>query len=171
MVYTYDLQAILWVRYIDNISGVTSLKRFIHHLNSVHPTLKFTAVWSEHQITVLDVLIKLNQNGTLTTDLYVKPTDAHMYLHYSSCHHKNQKDIGPYSQLIRVQRICSDISDFELHANIILIHYKSRGYPASILTEALTKARALNRDSLLARRLTNRVPSHTTLGTHPSSRF
>ncbi len=67
-VYIYDLQPILWVRYIDNIfhiwaHGVTSLKRFIHHHNSVYPTLKFTALWSEHQITVLDVLIKLNQTG------------------------------------------------------------------------------------------------------------
>ncbi len=97
-VYTYDLQAILWVRFIDDIfliwtHGVTLLKQFIHHLNSVYPTLKFTAVWSEHQITVLDVLIKLNQNGTLTTNLYVKPIDTHMYLHYSSCHPKTPKRI------------------------------------------------------------------------------
>ncbi len=57
---------------------------------------------------------------------------------------------------IRVQHICSDISDFEIHDNTILTYYKYRCYPASILTEALTKAQALNRDSLLARQLTNR---------------
>ena len=46
-VYTYRLQPLLWVRYIDDIfmlwqHGSTELTSFIEHLNTCHPTFKFT---------------------------------------------------------------------------------------------------------------------------------
>jgi hypothetical protein len=157
-VYPYHLSILLWLRFIDDIlmlwtHGLEELMTFIDHLNSVHRTIKFTANWSYIKMNVLDILIYVKPNGTLGTKLYIKPTDTHMYLHYSSCHPKNQKTSGPYSQLVRIRRICSEDSDFESTAKNILSHYKSRGYPAPILAEALNKASALNRDTLQARRL------------------
>ena len=153
-IYTYDLQPVLYIRYIDDIfliwtHGLESLN--LSHLNSVHTTIKFTASWSDKEIPFLDTLIRLNPDGSLETDLYVKPTDTHMYLHYSSCHPKHKKNSGPYSQLLRVRRICSVQSDFDEHADTILIHYKLRGYPVSVLTEALDKVLLLDRNTLLAR--------------------
>ena len=76
-------------------------------LNKKHPTIKFTAEWSKTQINFLDVTVYL-ENGNIKTDLYVKPTDTHQYLHSSSCHPYHCKKGIPYSQTLRLNRICSD---------------------------------------------------------------
>ena len=46
-VYTYPLQPLFWAQYIDNIlctwqHGDTEVKNFYGHLNSCHPTIKFS---------------------------------------------------------------------------------------------------------------------------------
>ncbi len=110
-VYTYPKQPLLWLLFIDNIFMIWThnpdeLKKFIDHLNQVHPTLKFTFESSPTQVSFLDTWVKMEDNF-LYTDLFVKPTDTHMYLHYNSCHPKHSKSGGPYSQLLRVKRICS----------------------------------------------------------------
>jgi hypothetical protein len=152
-VYTYHKQPLLWLRFIDDIfiiwtHGEEALLAFVDHLNSVHTTLKFTLEWSKIKVSFLDILVKILADGTIGTDLYVKPTDIHMYLHYSSCHPRNQKVSGPFSQLLRVRRNCSNQADFESHSDDILRHYKSRGYPASVLVAARTKAMTLDRDRI-----------------------
>ncbi len=60
--------------------GPDELKTFIDHLNQVHPTLKFTFESSPTQVSFLDTWVKMEDNF-LYTDLFVKPTDTHMYLH------------------------------------------------------------------------------------------
>ena len=47
-VYIYPLQPKLWKRFIDDIfliwpHGMDSLLKFIEHLNTMHPTIKFTS--------------------------------------------------------------------------------------------------------------------------------
>ena len=85
-VYTYPLQPQLWKRFIDDIfliwpHGRNSLTKFIGHLNTVHPTIKFTSDISETGISFLDLTIYIEQSR-LYTRLYTKPTDRHMYLNY-----------------------------------------------------------------------------------------
>ena len=55
-----------------------SLKEFINEINSFHPTIKFTADWSKEKVNFLDVEVTLN-NGLLSTDLFLKPTDTHQF--------------------------------------------------------------------------------------------
>ena len=85
-VYTYPQQPLFWKRFIDDIfliwpHGKNSLIKFIEHLNTVHPTIKFTSDISDTQISFLDLSIYINES-TLYTRLYTKPTDRHMYLNY-----------------------------------------------------------------------------------------
>ena len=85
-----ELKPYLWWRFIDDIffiweHGEEKLKEFIDVLNKKHPTIKFTAEWSKTQINFLDVTVYL-ENEDIKTDLYVKPTDTHQYLHSFSCH-------------------------------------------------------------------------------------
>ena len=59
-VYTYPLQPQLWKRFIDDIflvwpHGRNSLIEFIEHLNTVHPTVKFTSDISDTEISFLDL--------------------------------------------------------------------------------------------------------------------
>ena len=39
----------------------------------------------------MDVLVTLTNDGTISTDLYTKPTDTHQYLHVNSCHPNHVK--------------------------------------------------------------------------------
>ena len=48
-----------------------------------HPTI--TAEWSSSGVPFLDTHVQL-ENGQLTTDLHVKPTNTHQYLAANSCH-------------------------------------------------------------------------------------
>ena len=83
----------------------------MNHINQAHPTFKFTAEWSRESVDFLDVTVKL-VNGTLTTDLHVKPTDTHQYLASNSCHPRHCKEAIPFSQALRMRRIYSSEDDF-----------------------------------------------------------
>ena len=50
-------------------------------------------------------------NG-LCTSVYYKPTDSHIYLLYPSSHPSHVKNSIPFSQFLRLRRLCSDDSDF-----------------------------------------------------------
>ena len=93
-VYTYPLQPKLWKGFIDDIfliwlHGMDSLLKFIEHLNTVHPTIKFTSDISHPEISFLDLTIYI-RNFKLFTRLYTKTTDRHMYVNYSSEHSEPQ---------------------------------------------------------------------------------
>ena len=82
-----DNKPYLWWRYTDDIFFIwehseEKLRNFIETLNEIHPTIKFTAEWSQKSINFLDVTVSLI-DGQIETDLYVKPTDSHQYLHSS----------------------------------------------------------------------------------------
>ena len=79
--------------------GEDNLKTFIHYLNSIHPTIKFTHEYSNslHQtLPFLDVQVHLN-NKQIQTDLHTKPTDKHQYLHKTSCHPAPFRSASPYA--------------------------------------------------------------------------
>ncbi len=142
-----------WWRYIDDIfiiweHSATELQNFIAYLNAAHPTIKFTQETSSEKINFLDVTVYKDGNQLQTT-LYKKPTDVHLYLHYKSCHPKKMKESIPYSQILRIRRICSQEEDFKTQSNIMLEHFKRRGYPSSILDEASSKALQIERSTLL----------------------
>ena len=48
-----------------------------------------------------------------STDLYIKPTDRHQYLHYTSSHPEHTKKSVVYSQTLRLSRICSEKKDLK----------------------------------------------------------
>ncbi|XP_071796343.1 uncharacterized protein [Asterias amurensis] len=75
---------LVWWRFIDDIFSIwcgdqDSLDEFTNHINSFHPTIKFTTEQSLTSVNFLDVTITKSPNG-LVTDVYSKPTDTHQYL-------------------------------------------------------------------------------------------
>ena len=76
--------------------GEKELKKLLEILNSYHLTIKFTAIYSREKISFLDVEV-IKKESQLVTDLYIKPTDPHQYLHASSCHVFHSKKSTPYS--------------------------------------------------------------------------
>ena len=154
-VYTYHTQPLLWVRYIDDIfviwqHGREAFSAFETHLNQCVPSIKFETDLSDQEVHFLDVTVSLNQEtNSITTSLYTKPTDAHNYLSFLSCHPRNCKSGIPYSQFLRIRRICSDTDDFVHHAREMSKHFLRAKYPPEILQKAFSKAFHLDRETLL----------------------
>ena len=55
----------------------------LNELNKFHPNLSFTYETSKERVNFLALKVSL-RNGSISTDLYVKPTDGHQYLHDKS---------------------------------------------------------------------------------------
>ena len=99
-----------WWRFTDDVflvwlHGEEKLLEFIDYLNGSHHSIKFTAEWSNDRINFLDVQV-IREGKGLVTDLYSKPTDTHQLLHRTSCHPNHTKKGIPYSQALRMPRIC-----------------------------------------------------------------
>ena len=165
-VYTYKLQPLMWKRYIDDVfmiwqHGEPELKDFITHLNSRRNTIKFTEECSCSSVNFLDVTVSLTPNGTIKTSLYCKPTDSHNYLLYSSEHPRHLLRGIPYSQFLRVRRICSNINDFRQNTLMLSSHFIRRGYPQKLVHAALIKAELQDRDTLISKNDPSSAPTRT----------
>ena len=137
-----------WFRHIDDIfmiwtEGLDNLKVFIHYLNSIHPTIKFTSSHSSTNVPFLDVNVSLTDNGDISTDLYTKPTDKHQHLLYSSCHPSHTKKAIPFSLALRLRRICSTDETFNTRAAQLTTYLLKRGYNRNLVTlrDLLVKAK------------------------------
>lgn len=144
----------IWKRYIDDIFAIAKMKEadfqtFIQEINSFHETIKYTGEASRDLINFLDVQIYTDSEGFIHTRPYSKPTDAHIYLDFGSYHPNKQKESIPFSQAVRLRRICSDIHDFDTATKQMAGFFTNRGYPYRLLTDAIRKARHLDRDELL----------------------
>ena len=145
---------LIWWRYIDDIflvweHGENTLIDFIAELNAFHPSVKFTSEWSKKCINYLDVSVSKEEDGTLLTDLYTKPTDTHQYLHWTSCHPYYCKKSIPYSQTLRLGRICSDRGKFDKRCKDLENWLCERGYNRAMVKDQITSARRFSRDELL----------------------
>ena len=92
--------------------GKKELEKFLGFLNCYHPTIKFTTNYSREKINFAGVSVR-KINNQLVTDLFIKPTDTHQYLHGSSCHVYHSKKSIPYSQALCLNRICSENSSYD----------------------------------------------------------
>jgi hypothetical protein len=87
----------------------------------------------DSSVNYLDVRIT-NENGTLRTSVYHKPTAEPYYLPYTSDHpHKYHRNI-PYSALIRAARICSNVHDFNSERLRIDVSLLLCQYPPKFIT-------------------------------------
>ena len=144
----------VWWRYIDDIFMIwphsrEELVSFIMRLNQTHDTIKFTSEMSQSSVNFLDVQVHLDEQGNISTSLYTKPTDAHMYLHYTSFHPNPQKKAIPYSQALRIRRICSSVDSYWEATETLYKNLHNRGYPRTLVKQAIAKAATKDRLTLL----------------------
>ena len=121
-------------------------------LNKKHPTIKFTAEWSKTQIIFLDITVYL-ENSKIT-DLYVKPTDTHQYLHSSSYDPYHCKKGIPYSQMLCLNRICSYSTSFDRRCNDLKRWLLERSYKEKEVWKQVLRGRTFCRDDPLNRERT-----------------
>ena len=149
----------MWWRYIDDVfliweHGEDSLQEFLSYLNTLHPTIKFDtpAQYSQDRLDFLDVTVRRVGN-ILKTDLFSKTTDTHQFLEFSSCHPYHTKRSIPYSQTLRLRRICSDDKDFYKRVKELKGYLKARGYDMNMVEKQVTEAMRKSREEALEERV------------------
>ena len=150
-------------RYIDDIIGIwTGDEKSVEKTfkDVTDDSIRLTFVKDRKQLAALDVLIIL-KDGSIGTKLYRKPTDSDQYIHWNSAHPAHLKKSIPYSQFLRVKRICSEEGDFEEETRRMMVRFRNRGFPEGVLQTALREARDRPRKSLL-----ENAPTRPTGGLH-----
>ena len=142
-----------WYRFIDDVDmkwtqSDEELQNFLSRANNLHPSIKFTHEISNTTISFLDTSSSLSE-GELSTDLYSKPTDTNQYLLSSSCHPPHVTKSIPYSQALKIRRICSTDKSLKKRLGQLKNHLKRRGYKQSIIKKSFNKAHDISRSSLL----------------------
>ena len=170
----WDKQPLVWLRFIDDIymiwtHGEDELNKFITYLNSIHEKIKFTHEHSTESINFLDTTVKIDSDRKLYTTLYEKPTDTHLYLHYSSAHHKLCHTKGPYGQFLRIRRICTKNDDFVHHGMKLMEYYLERGYPLKTLKKHMLRAAKFTQDELLVVKTKNTTDTPVMITTYNPS--
>lgn len=161
----WEIKENTWKRFIDDIvmlwfHGEENLLHFLKWINTLHPTIQFTAQFGTSNIAYLDVNLNI-VDRKLTTDLHLKPTDANMCLPFHSCHPRHCTRSIPYSQCLRLRRICSDEETFNKRAHDLQEKLRKRGYPDKLLQSAFDKVASLSRMETLVYKTkskTDRVP-------------
>ena len=109
----------------------------------------------------------------ISTSIYYKETDSHSYLNFKSMHPFNCKSAIPYSQFLRLRKICSEDDE---SANTMETFFVARGYPIHLVRDGRQKATSTPRAALLTARdarnrttATKRVPIVTTY--HPKNTY
>ena len=156
------LQSLVWLRYIDDIflictHGEESLKKFLEELNDFSQYLKFTNEYSAENIPFLDLKLGL-KDGKVTTDLHVKRTDLHQYLHFSSAHPNHTKRSVVFSQTLRISRLCSNESDFEWNKEKMRSWFVKREYPEKLIDSEIKKVKFNIRETNRKNKSKNGVP-------------
>ena len=123
---------------MENYSDMKKMKSII----------KFEVYKSNSEVNFLDVSIKL-LDGSLSTSLFCKATDAHLYLNYSSNHPKHVLNDIPKGQFIRIRRICSDVDAYNRHSQTLCNFFIERGFNIEKLNEVRRDVGKMNRMDLL----------------------
>ena len=150
---------LVWYRYIDDIfliwtHGNDELEKFLlfvenySDMKKMKSIIKFEVNKSESEVNFLDVSVKL-EDGSLSTSLFCKATDAHLYLNYSSNHPKHVLNNIPKGQFIRIRRICSDMDSYNRHSQTLCNFFLERGFNIEKLNEIRRDVGKMNRMDLL----------------------
>ena len=133
----------LKTQYIDDIffiwtNGEKQLNLFLRYLNEFYPNLKFTYKTSQNSVSFLDINVSLKEVA-IFSDLHIKPTDGHQFLHYKSSHPNHIKNSIPCSQALRISRLCSSQKDFSAHISNLKDWFFARDYPQKVVSKQIEK--------------------------------
>jgi hypothetical protein len=137
----------IWKRYIDDVFCVfdcsdEDLQTFLKWINQLHDTIKFTLFTSPDGVPFLDTFAMI-ENGAIVLRPYTKETDRKQYVIPSSCHPPHCIKSIPYSQALRIKRICTKDADFKKEMHNLKGYFKNRNYPDKLVKDAITRVSAI----------------------------
>ena len=92
----------------------------------------------------LDVLVKRDENGSLNTAVYRKPTHTDRLLDFDSYHPVTHKRSVVKTLHKRAQRVCSSNVDYRRECDYLKNVFKMNGYPASMLNQCIRESDRAN---------------------------
>ena len=79
----------------------------LNEINKNHHSIKFDFEFSKEKIEFLETLVYKDHKNRLQATLYKKPTNHQDYLHAKSAYPLSLKNSIPYSEALRIKRVCS----------------------------------------------------------------
>ena len=106
--------------------------------NNYHPNIKFTHEFNIESILFLDLKMSLS-GGQLLTDLHIKSTGKHQYLHYTSVYSDHTKRFIVFSQALRVSRTWYNNTGFDRHLDNMKSWFQATSYPKHLAQTKMGK--------------------------------
>jgi hypothetical protein len=129
------------------------LKSFLHYINSVHPSIKFTHECSATSIDFLDITIhkgsRFQSTGKLDVKPFFKKTNKFQYLHYSSAHPKNVFTSLIKGEMTRLLRNCSSETEYMRVRTKMASIFRDRGYPRNLIRDTMSLVEFSHRQQAL----------------------
>jgi len=133
-----------YARYIDDSIGIWTgshqeLVDFLTYLNSLHQSIKFTMedTHSSGSIPYLDTLIKLENSGAYSTELYIKPNHSGIIIHYTSSQPMSTKKAVIRGEFRRAIRLSSSQTARSNSIKKIQDMFEKNGYPKKLIKRLL----------------------------------
>ena len=123
--------------------------KFKQQINQVRPSIKFDFNFANKEINFLDSVVFKTQSGKLETKFYRKESDRQGYLHRKSEHVESLKRSIPFSQVLRLHRICSTNNEFQDSCDKLRNKLIERGYKQQEINEGIERTKTLDRKKLL----------------------
>ena len=92
-----ELKPTIYVRFVDDIgttvNTIEEAFEILQYMNSKHPTIRFEIELPDADgfLPILDVKLKIKDDGTMERKLYTKPANKGITLHYKSHHQSATK--------------------------------------------------------------------------------
>ena len=129
---------------MDDVAGAASCSeedpcQFLEFASSFHPSFEYTWSVSSDKLPFLDIYMKPRADR-IATSIHYKDTDSHSYLNVSSSHPNSCKSSIPYSQFLRLGKICSDDADFDIEAARMETIFAACWYPDDVIRRGRERA-------------------------------
>ena len=89
------------------------------------------------------------ENGRFETDLFVKPSNAQLFLDYKSNHPEHCKKSIIYSQSLRAVERCSKVENLSSHLEDLKKKFLTRNYPQNLVDSQVERALTRDRKTLI----------------------
>ncbi len=131
-----------WFRYVDDVFSIIkkhALTNFYKLLNSINPHINFTIEQElDEKLSFSDTLVTCN-NGSLSIDVYRKPTHTAKYLDYNSHHDKRHKVSTAQTLLHRAATLPNTEEGKQQERKHVTHTLMSNGYPKKFLQQVEQK--------------------------------
>ena len=149
----FKSKSVTYLRYIEDffmvwIKSESELRHFLNEINQKHQSVKFDFKFSKESIEFLDTSVYIDRKNRLQTTLYKKPTDCQNYLHAKSAHLFSLKESIPYSQALRIKRICSTFEEYRKHSQNLIKRFVEQSYNESSVRKRIERVDHLDRSLL-----------------------